>query len=200
MRKYTLLTTWEDDDEHGVLDNSNLPERTAILFCFSIWKFYFHLPAFSTFKVEHLRYHNSFSNQSWKTTFKALVDSYRSVGNLMVLHAICDAIGETSQMSQNSILRNGFSSNITMYDVPNTWHYLIITLDVNVMETHFTEFQKEVNYSFKMGPYTILHHPMGFPRLHTVEDNTCRFEQLLVNGKMLQLNSYKQCKCFFIDF
>ena len=39
-----------------------------------------------------------------------------------------------------------------MYDVPNTRHHLIITLDVHVIDTQFKKLWKYLTYSSKMRP------------------------------------------------
>ena len=48
---------------------------------------------------------------------------------------------------------------------------LIITLDVNVIETKFKQFWKELTFNFKMRQETqfyILQHPTGFYRSHHI--------------------------------
>ena len=56
---------------------------------------------------------------------------------------------------------------LVYHTVANFTSFSIITLDVNVIETKFKQFWKDLTFSFKMKPKTqfyILRHPRGFHR------------------------------------
>ena len=93
---------------------------------------------------------------------------FQTIGNIQMWCNLGKPV-ECGKVAFWEMAWNSEKTSIEQYRT--TQHHLILTLDVDAVETKFKQFWKELTCSFKMRPKTqfcIFRHPTGFYRSHHI--------------------------------